>query len=202
MTLTSILNTANSAAFAQCLWGLHLMCVPGSTLDIVGSGTWDGRLQYSTELDVEQELTTEAQNPLDVKGGDKPREFEIRVIAETLATGQDPLGVYKSWMRDLGKANYFFLGAMPLDRSMYILRKVEYRMVNADIAADGTPRRAEITLTFAEDTVLKVANKDVKADDDKKSAKKVGKTKAGKAVDASAVWGSENVKTAVNATGR
>lgn len=190
MTITEILNTANASALGQCFWGLHLMAVPGAALELVCSGTWDGNINYSTEIDAEQEETTEAQNPIYVKGGDKPREFEIRVIVETLATGQDPLGVYKAWMRDLGKSNYFFMGMLPIDRSMYILRRVQYYMVNADIAADGTPRRAEITLSFAEDTILKVANKEVKEDneDTKKSACKVGKTKAGKQVGASSLF--------------
>ena len=171
MSLTSQLNRF---APAQAMWGTHLLMPAGSKLGVVSSGIWNSRINYTAELDVEQQETTEAQNPLDVKGGDKPREFTIDTEVSTLGTGQSPVAVYNSWHRDLGKSHYFFVGLAPIDMSQYILKTIEYSHTYWDTSAYGTPIRADIRLTFVEDTVLSIISKEEKEPSDatkKKSPK-------------------------------
>lgn len=163
MSITSVISQLNRLSPAQGMWGTHLLMPAGSTIaGIVSSGIWDGAQTLTAELDVEQQETTEAQNPLDVKGGDKPREFTINVQVSTLGTGQNPIVVYNSWHRDLGKSYYFFNGALPIDTSQYILQAVELHFTYLDTAADGSPLRADISLTFVEDTILAIASKEEK----------------------------------------
>lgn len=171
MNLTAQLNRLSPA---QAMWGPHLLMPAGATLGVVSSGIWNGILPFSAELDVEQQETTEAQNPLDVKGGDKPREFSIDIQVSTLATGQSPVTVYNAWQRDQGKSYYFFVGALPIDDSQYILREIEYSHTYFDTAADGSPIRADMRLTFVEDTILSIVSKEEKEPSDaakKKSPK-------------------------------
>ncbi len=180
MSVTSVISQLNRLAPAQGMWGKHLLMPAGSSIaGIVSSGIWDGAQQLTAELDVEQQETTEAQNPLDVKGGDKSREFTINVQVTTLGTGQNPIVVYNSWHRDLGKSYYFFNGALPIDTSQYILQTVELHFTYLDTAADGTPLRADISLTFVEDAILAVISKEEK--EEKKDPSKATKKKSPKA---------------------
>lgn len=184
MTITQKLNRL---APGQAMWGEHILMPAGSSLGIVSSGIWDGHLPYAAELDVEQQETTEAQNPLDVKGGDKPREFMINIQVSTLATGQNPVVVYNAWERDCGKSYYFFVGAVPIDTSQYILREVSLHISYADTAADGTPLRAEISLSFMEDSILAIVSKNEKEPSKKTKKKSPKAQKSAEKIDAAKI---------------
>lgn len=181
----TILSAINSISPAQAMWGLHLLMPPGK-YDIASSGIWDGIITHTSELDIEQQDTTEAQNPLDVKGGDKQKSFSINVQVNKLATGQDPLSVYASWVRDIGKSYPFFIGAVPIDASVYRLQSVNLSFQNADIAPNGAAFRVDIALDFEENTILRVASKGVEENENedrstkKKTASNVGASKAAK----------------------
>ncbi len=192
-----ISSLVNRAKYVAGFWGLHVFVAPGTTGDFLGAGIWDRTFQFRSELDVEQSESTEAQNPLTKKGGDRPKEFSISVQVLKQATGQSPLAVYKSWMRSLGKKYPFFIGLLPINSSRYILRGVELHFVNKDIHASGEPYHAAITLHFSEDTLLEVPNQDVEEEETKdgkkkKSAKKVGAKKGEK----ERVWSEEGLKKA------
>lgn len=176
----NILAAINSRSLATAMWRTHLLLPAGGKLAPAGSGIWDGVLNYSAGLEVTQEETTEGQNPLDKKGGDKPKDFSIRVEVNKIADGTSPLFTYKKWQNSLGKKGYFFIGNLPLDLSMYILKRVEFSYSNKDIAANGEPYRAEIILSFVEDVVQKKADNAIKDDTKKtpsKAAKNAEKTK-------------------------
>mgnify|MGYP003297936748 CR=1 FL=1 len=147
----------------QAMWRKHLLMPAGGKKNPSGSGIWDGSINYAAELDIEQEETTEGQNPLDQKGGDKAKEFSISVQVNKIADGTDPLKTYKKWQDSLGKKGYFYIGKKPIDKSMYMLKQVDFSCSNTDFAADGMPYRADITLTFTEDVVEKRAGQEIKA---------------------------------------
>lgn len=179
--------TKNVAGF----WGAHVLISPGHAAAQASAGVWDRTIVRHDELEAGQLESTEAQNPLDLKGGDKPREFSISVQVNAIANKQNPLAVYKAWQRDLGKSNLFFIGDIPYHTSRYILQRVEFAFANRDIHAMGTPFRGDINLTFTEDTMLEVPSKGVETPQDPngtKSASKVGPTKAEKV----RVWKTEN----------
>lgn len=200
-----ILSKVNSIAPAQAMWGLHLLMPAGKSYGAISSGMWDGAITYTSEIDAEQQETTEAQNPLDVKGGDKQRSFSITVEVNKLATGQDPLTVHALWCTSIGKTAPFFLGTIPLDGSKYRLKSVNLNLQNAYFAPDGSVYRATIGLDFEEDTILRITSKGVEDTEDatgdkkksgtttKKTASNVGATKAAK--QSENIWG-EPVKTA------
>lgn len=158
--MSSITGLVNKYAFSQAMWGGHLlMPASSSRLGVVSSGIWDGVLRITSELDVVPLESTEAQNPLDVKGGDRPMEFSILVEVSKLGTGSDPIVVQKAWQRDLGKSYLFFVGALPISTSQFILTNVDFFFGYLDTATDGSPLRCDIALTFSEDTVLTIASK-------------------------------------------
>lgn len=186
-----ILPTNSIAKNVAGFWGTHFFSSPGQAVDALSSGIWDRTIVRHDEIEAEQVVSTEAQNPIDQKGGDNPREFGINLQVNALASGQSPVSVYKSWVRDLGKSNLFFVGLLPFHSSRYILQRVEMSFNNADIHATGAPYRADIVLTFSEDTILEIPNKDVEETEDngsQKSAAKVGPTKGEK----NRVWKTEN----------
>ncbi len=192
-----ISSLINRAKFISGFWGTHVFIAPGTTGDSLGAGIWDRTFQFHSELNIEQSESTEAQNPLMQRGGDRPKEFSISVQVLKQATGQAPLSVYKSWMKSLGKKHPFFIGMLPINSSRYILRGVELHFVNQDIHPSGEPYHATITLHFSEDTLLEVPNQDVEEEETKdgkkkKSAKKVGAKKGEK----DRVWNEENVRKA------
>ncbi len=196
MISSSINKTKHIAGF----WGEHIFVAPG-TGDGCGAGIWDRTFQFHSELNVEQSESTEAQNPLMRRGGDRPKEFCITVQALKQATGQTPLEVYKSWMRSLGRKYPFFIGLIPINSSRYILRSVELHFVNKDIHASGEPYRATITLEFAEDTLLDVPNKDAEddepADKDGKSKKKSAKNVGAKKGEKKRLWDEQSKAEAI-----
>ncbi len=180
-----ISSIANRAKTVAGFWGPHVFVAPGTTGDMVGSGTWDRTFQWHSELDVLQSESTEAQNPLIMRGGDRPKEFSIKVQVLQQATGQPPMAVYKAWMLSLGSKYPFFVGLLPMGTSRYILRRAELAFANRDIHPSGAPYRADITLFFAEDTLLEVPNQDVEEEETadgkkKKTAKSVGPKKGEK----------------------
>lgn len=186
--MTNRLSSLSSLCPYTAMWGTHLLLPPGRA-NIASAGIWDGVLNYTSELEAEQQETAEAQNPLETKGGDKQKEFTISVQVNKYATGQNPVDVHQSWMRSLGKTNYFFVGAMPLSRSRFMLTGVEFHFTNRDIAADGSVYRADIFLSFAEDILLRVPCETVQEDTEgKASAVKVGAKKAAKKAEASSVF--------------
>jgi hypothetical protein len=179
-----ILSTVNALTPAQAMWGKHLFMPPGQKYDIVSSGSWDGNINYKSEIDATQQATTEAQEPINKKGDDKQKSFSINIVVNKLASGLDPLTVHKSLCKSLGKKSYFFIGGVPIDKSYYFLQSVELRYSNIDIAPDGTPYRAEISLAFVEDIIMRVQQQKAKETTDKKTGKqtasKVGASKAAK----------------------
>ncbi len=179
--MTNLLSSVNSLCSYTAMWGSYLLLPPGRA-NVASAGIWDGVLNYASELEVEQQETAEAQNPLESKGGDRQKQFSLSVQVNKYATGQNPVDVHQSWMRSLGKTNYFFVGALPISPSRFMLTGVELHFTNRDIAADGSVYRADIYLTFAEDILLRVPCNDAKAD---KSAVKVGAKKAAKKAEAS-----------------
>lgn len=192
----AILSTINSYSPAQAMWGLHLLMPPGK-YDEVSSGIWDGVITYSSEIDAEQQETTEAQNPIDQKGGDKQKSFSITVQVNKLATGQDPLLIYSLWVAEIGKCYPFFIGALPIDTSNYRLKSVGMSFQNADIAPDGAAFRIDINLDFEEDIILRKKKETNESGDTKKTASNVGASKAAKKTEN--IWG-EPVKKAKKAT--
>lgn len=170
----SILSIALSA-IPTGIWGKHVLYPACRPLSVVGSGIWDGLINHVRELDVDPMDTTEAQNPLEVRGGDKPREFSITVMVFRNTDGQSPMTVYQAWQKDQGKSNYFFMGLQPLDMSQYILKGTELNCDAEDFDANGEMFRADITLTFVEDTILKIATKKLKEENDRKGPSKAKK---------------------------
>lgn len=188
MNLNNLAAAFNTRSHATAMWRTHLLFPAGGKIAPMGSGIWDGSLNYSSELDIEQEETTEGQNPLDKKGGELAKEFSIRVQVNKIADGTSPLATYKKWQDSLGKKGYFFIGGAPIDNSMYILKRVEISFSNVDIAADGSPYRADIMLSFVEDVVQKKVDAEIKeqaaAGDTKKTVSKAAK----KAEKQTATW--------------
>lgn len=174
-------TTRKSGAPTQAMWGSHLFMLPG-TKSKNSSGTWDGQFSYKAECDVQQQETTEAQNPINNTGEDKQKSFSIRIVVNKLADGLDPLVVHKSLCASQGKKSYFYIGSKPIDSSYYFLKGVELHYSNIDIAPDGTPYRADITLSFIEDVIMrKEKSKGVSTTSSgKKSAAKVGASKDAK----------------------
>lgn len=187
----AVLSTVNALAPAQAMWGLHLFMPPGQTLDILSSGTWDGLINYKSEADAQQQTTTEAQNPINKEQEDKQKSFSIKIEVNKLASGLDPLTIHKSLCKSLGTKSHFFIGALPIDTSYYFLKSVELRFSNSDIAPDGTPFRADISLQFEEDVIMRVEQKKAKETETttdngtnkstKKSASRIGASKDAKA---------------------
>lgn len=179
MNITAI---ANQFSVSQAMWGPHLLVPAGKTLaGHAASGIWDGALRLTSELEVEQLATTEAQNPLDVKGGDKPLEFTIGLQVSKLGSGADPVNVAKSWQRSLGKSYLFFVGALPISTSQFILRNVHFSFGYEDTATDGSPLRCDIVLDFTEDTVLATAAKEQREESPSEGASKPAKKSSPKA---------------------
>lgn len=187
--INRIAQAVNARSLAPAMWRTHLLLPAGGKIAPMGSGIWDGILNYSAGLDITQEETTEGQNPLDKKGGDKQKDFSIRVEVNKLADGTNPLLTYKHWQASLGKKGYFFVGNVPIDKSMYILKRVELSYANKDIAADGSPFRAEIILSFVEDVIQKKVDAEIK-EEQQKPAEKSKKTvsKSAKKAEKTATW--------------
>lgn len=150
--LATLSRAINSVSPHTAAWGPHLLTRAGAAGSIVSSGLWDGALTYTRAANVEQEETTEGENPL-AKKGDRPTSFSVTVTANRLA-GLNPLLLYKTWEADLGKSRYFFIGLLPLSADLYILQNVSLRFRGRDCDADGAPIIATITLQFTADTVL------------------------------------------------
>lgn len=173
------------------MWGLHVFTRAGQPFPKISGGIWAGELNITRESDVQELTSTEAQNPLD-KRGDKPTSFAIIVTANRLA-GLNPVTVYKSWCRDLGKSHYFFIGLLPLSADLYILENVTFRFSGRDCDPSGAPIKGDITLTFTADTVLGRIGKDVDSDilsktqSGKTGIKKAAKTALNK-VNSASIW--------------
>lgn len=180
----------NKHSPATATWGEMLLLPPGKPYGKSSAGIWNGEINYSNELDAEQQETTEAQNPLDVKGGDKQKSFTISVEVNSYATGQNPLAVYNRWIQAIGKSARFYIGRAPIDGSRYILKRVDIDFSNEDIAASGAPFRVFLSLEFVEYTLLRISSQSVEALENenaaaaKKTASKVGPKKAEKKAEA------------------
>lgn len=181
MNLPNVTNLLNGFSAAQAMWGAHLLRPAGGKLGVMSSGIWDGYLRLTSELDVEPLAVTEAQCPLDVKGGDKPLEFAIQLQVSKLGTGSEPLVVAQAWQRSLGRSYLFFVGALPISTSQFILKSVEMFFFYEDTAADGSPLRCDLVLEFVEDVVLAVASKKQKEEKPAKGASKAAKKASPKA---------------------
>lgn len=183
-------TTAKATAPAQAMWGEHLFMLPGNN-SRNSSGAWDGQFSYKSELDLQQQETTEAQNPINSTGEDKQKSFSIRLEVNKLADGLDPLAVHKSLCASQGKKSRFFIGSKPIDTSYYFLQGVELRYSNIDISPDGSPYRAEITLSFTEDVVMRTEKKEnsvYTTESGSKSASKVGASKSAKKAAKESIW--------------
>lgn len=82
-------------------------------------------MRLDSSLEVEQQESTEAQNPLDVKGGDQPQSFVVSTMSSIHAGGLPPITEYNSWVRDLGKSMPFILGNRIYGPVRSILMKVD-----------------------------------------------------------------------------
>ncbi len=183
--MSNILSSLNALCPYTAMWGAYLLLPPGRA-NTASAGIWDGVLNYASELEAEQQETAEAQNPLEAKGGDKQKQFTISVQVNKYATGQNPVDVHQAWMRGLGKSNYFFVGALPISSSRFMLESVELHFSNRDIAADGSVYRADIHLSFVEDTLLRMpCGKAEETEAGGTSAAKAGANKAAKKAEAS-----------------
>lgn len=183
-------TTKKSSAPAQAMWGEHLFMLPGNN-SRHSSGSWDGQFSYKAECDMQQQETTEAQNPINNTGEDKQKSFSVRLTVNKLADGLDPLEVHKSLCASQGKKSRFFIGAEPIDKSYYFLKGVELRFSNIDIAQDGKPYRAEITLSFVEDVIMRTEKKEnsvYTTESGSKSASKVGASKSAKESAKESIW--------------
>lgn len=182
----AVIDKVTQHSPVNAMWGNYLLFPPGKAYGNFSAGSWDGVFNYTSELDAEQQETTEAQNPIDTKGGDKQKEFSIRVEANKYATGRNPLGIYRRWIQALGKSARFYIGSKPIDGSRYILKRVNIEFGKEDIAADGSPFRVFIDLEFIENTILRKSSNGVEDKEEngektnKKTASKVAPKKAEK----------------------
>lgn len=160
----SIIGTVNKLAPCTAFWGVYTLSTPGGLLSPIGAGLWNDRtIQMRSRLDVRQLTTTEAQNPLDVRGGDLPHDFSLTIEPNKVAGGLSPLTVFKAWQQALGKSNLFFMGVLPISSSMYILQDVRLRLSNSDFESTGEPWHARIELHFVEDRQTRGIGKVAKA---------------------------------------
>lgn len=149
-------------------WGLHVFSKRAEFFRPILDG-----FRLGSDLDVEQLHTTEAQNPLLNKRGDMQDVIPLVTLVHRSVDGTDPMTEYNSWVRDLGKSQYFLLNMVPVGFKRYILQAVA--MQNVTWAPDGSMLSAEISLEFLED-VPQV----VKSSVPEKSAVNVGPSKAEK----------------------
>ncbi|MCC8147989.1 hypothetical protein [Akkermansia sp.] len=117
-------------------------------------------MRLDSSLEVEQQESTEAQNPLDVKGGDQPQSFVVSTMSSIHAGGLPPITEYNSWVRDLGKSMPFILGNRIYGPVRSILMKVD--ITNAVFGPTGEMMSCDLSLEFMEDKPLSVTGKDVK----------------------------------------
>lgn len=141
--------------FIQAFWGIHAFFAHEKHIRSITDG-----LNLLSELDVFQGETTEAQNPLDVRGGDRPKNFEIMTRSALAAGTLDPLTEYNQLVRDLGKSMPFIVGYMPWGGWRVILEHVE--MENGIWGPKGNIIAADLILYFTEDKPAIPKAKDVK----------------------------------------
>lgn len=136
-------------------WGTHVFEVSERT----NSPLLDG-MRLDSSLEVEQQESTEAQNPLDVKGGDQPQSFVVSTMSSIHAGGLPPITEYNSWVRDLGKSMPFILGNRIYGPVRSILMKVD--ITNCVFGPTGEMMSCDLSLEFMEDKPLSVVGKDIK----------------------------------------
>lgn len=137
----------------QAFWGYHIFTTSERHIRSIVNG-----LQLSSELNVEQQSATEAQNPLNIKGGNKQRSFQIKTVS---ASGGDPLLEYNQLVRDCGMSLPFIVGYMPFGGLRVILQKVS--MSDVEFGPSGI-LSAALTMDFIEDMQATVRAKEVKKD--------------------------------------
>lgn len=150
----NILSSVSSPTPHTAMWGPYLLLPPGRA-NRASAGIWDGKLNFTSEREAGQQEAVEAQNPLEPKEGDKQKQFSLAVQVNKYATGQDPVDVHHAWMLSLGKSHWFFVGALPISSSRFMLEAVEFHFSNRDLAADGSVYRADLHLSFIENTLLR-----------------------------------------------
>lgn len=154
----------------QAFWGHHVLLATARCIQPIMDG-----LNLKSELDVSQEMSTEAQNPLDVKGGDKQKSFQIRTLAAIHAGTIDPMIWYNQFVRDLGKSMPFILGIMPMGALRMVLQKVT--MEDVMFGSAGNIISAYITLDFVEDMPTTAKAQEVKDQSGISKAEKKAKAK-------------------------
>lgn len=184
--LSKITTAISSASPIQAMWGKMIILPPGKA-DIVSAGSWDGHINWHSELDTQQEETVEAQNQIRVTDEEKAKSFSLTLLVNEYASGQSPINIHQRWLNELGKKNLFFIGLIPLGKTPFILEGVELAFNNSDIAAGGAAFQAQISLSFLEDVIIKTqAKKQKEENKTAKSAKSAGVKKAAKKAEAEA----------------
>lgn len=141
----------------QAMWGTHLIRTSDKHIQpIVDS------LSLSSELNVEELESTEAQNPLNVKGGDASKSFSVVFDVSIHAGCLDPLLEYHSWVRDLGKSLPFIVQYRPFGPRRMVLERIT--MHDVTFGPKGNIIHAQMTADFAEDMPATAKAKEVTED--------------------------------------
>lgn len=148
----------------QAIWGVHVFRVSENSILPLSDG-----IHFASELDYDELNTTEAQNPLNIKGGDRQKHFSLLSPCSVHLGNLNPLIEYNQWQRDLGKSLPFLLGGLPFGAWRMIL--VNVRMENTQWV-EGNIISADLILDFQEDMPATVQAKDVESAIKKKGIKK------------------------------
>lgn len=138
----------------QALWGTHLIRTTDKHIQPIIDG-----LSLSSELNVEELESTEAQNPLNVRGGDAQKLLSVTFAVSIHAGCLDPLFEYHSWVRDLGKSLPFIVQYRPFGPKRLVLERVS--MSDALFGPGGKIIYALITADFTEDMPATTKAKEV-----------------------------------------
>lgn len=138
----------------QAFWGTHLLRVTEKQLQPIIDG-----LGLASELDYDELQTTEAQNPLNVRGGDRQKSFPVTFAVSRHTGGFDPVFEYQAWVRDLGKSMPFIVQYRPFGPKRLVLENVG--MHDVDFGAGGEMIYAQISAVFTEDMPATTLAKEV-----------------------------------------
>ena len=112
-------------------------------------------LNFTKELDVEEQDTKEGKSPTAVKGF-KPQKLETSHKVSRSAGG-DPRKEFEEWQKLLGKRGGFHIAGTRIGPAALILDRVEIAVTALN--NDGEFMDAQILLTFSEDTSFAPAPK-------------------------------------------
>lgn len=157
----------------QAMWGTHLIRTADKHIQPLVDG-----LHLSSELNIEELESTEAQNPLNMKGGDVPKAFSVMFAVSLHAGCPDPLLEYHSWVRDLGKSLPFIVQYRPFGARRMVLERIT--MHDVTFGPKGNIIHTKMTVDFTEDMPATAKAKEVTEDTRNISkAEKSAKSKEG-----------------------